>query len=326
MYKRLGRLAIVVAAVVVTALLVGCSGAGLSPDKVTGASVQSVAADQMTMLVLLRAWLGVLYPPPPTTTGTPDVNWDFSDPNGLRVFGTDSNGNAFDFFFGFDDTGYGTSYTQDGVQMRSSWTAAVGWPVSSRQIRDEFPDMTLEYTATADWTDPALIITTWDGTQTLADGRVLHFRWEQNTVRSLDSLRLQIPSASLDIQAEIPVVSVDDRGWIPPAASRVTGTVQTATGDLTFGLKGREINWNELTIAGGDIAGTFTLGAKMAGSGQFMQNGAMAGALNWPDSLTGRLDLTSMSSVEVTPLAAARDLAIDKWVAGMAGLSPGAFQ
>lgn len=325
MSKRLRRLGILVAAVAVTALLVGCSGAGLGPEKVTGASVQSVAGDQLTMLVLLRAWLGVLYPPPPTTTGTPDVNWDFSDPNGLRVFGTDSNGNPFDIFLGNDDTGHSTTFTQDGVQMRSTWEAASGWPVVTRRLRDEFPGMTLEYTSTMDFSGGGQAPTTWDGTQTLSDGRTLHFQMHWNMVDK-DTLRLQIPSANLDIQAEIPVHFVVDRNFIPLPSSQVTGTVQTATGNLTFGLKGQEINWNELTIAGDDIAGTFTLGAKMAGSGQFTQNGAMAGALNWPDTLVGRLDLTSMSSVEVTPLAAARDLAIDKWVAGMAGLSPGAFQ
>jgi hypothetical protein len=316
---------LVAMALLALCLLGGCSGAGMAPQALRNDSLQTLATDQMTMLVLLKGWLGVLYPAPTTPPGTPDIHFEYLA-DGVRVYGTDSYGHPVDMTFNNDGSGHGATVTPGGLPVTGTWDAPQGDPVAVQHIQYEYPDMRLQFTTTTDYgaaRTPAPAI--WEGTETLSDSRSLHFRFDDNAT-DLHKLRLQLPAAGLDLSCDVPVVLVVNVGWMPPTDSRADGTAAAASGNLTFALKRVSDAWQEMTLTSGPTSGTFSLGSGMSGSGRFMREGTLLGALNWPDTLVGRLDLTSMASAEVTPSATARALAISKWVSRLSELTPGSFQ
>lgn len=191
----------------------------------------------------------------------------------------------------------------------------------------EYPDMTLDFTNAVDFGHMVgnFAPSTWEGTQTLQDGRTLTFRWHSN-VADAETVRLELPAADLQLEFTVPVAFVKDYGFRPLPDSQVLGTAQASGGALTFRLSGVNGVWKRLQVTSGETVGNFVLSGDMAGGGRFEKSGQVLGVMSWPDSLVARLDLTSLATVEVTPVAAARDLAIDRWITSLAGLSPMSVQ
>lgn len=307
----------------VVVMLAGCSGSGLDPGAVTGVTVESLAADQMTMLALVRGWLNVLYNPvaPPDEIHA-QLEWDAAK-DAWHIWGTNGWGQPFEQWVRDDSSGWGTTVDGGGRVVYSEWDAPVGWPIMIQHIRWEYPGMTLESTYTMDF-GVASTPYVQDGTETLADGRKLYFRYETNQLDQ-DKLYLKLDGTDFEVNLQVPIAYVFNVGFRPLPDSRATGTMQTAAGQTALSFQGTDSVWQKLEVAGGEVTGTFSLGECMCGSGQLVKNGVLQGALNWSDQMVGRLDLTSLESIEVTPLAAARDLAMDKWISSIAGLTPGAM-
>jgi hypothetical protein len=131
---------------------------------------------------------------------------------------------------------------------------------------------------------------------------------------------------SLEIQVEVPVAFVVDKGFRPLPDSRASVTATVAGRQMTFTIKGTDAVWDAVDVSSGGVTGAFGLSAGMAGDGRLQQDGRLLGVLSWPDTFTATLVPTSLESAEVTPAAAARDLAIDKWLRSLAGLTPMALQ
>lgn len=334
MRGQMGRLFILAAAAALVAALAGCSGAGVAPTALTQSTAQAASADQLTALLLLRSWLGIMYPPPPPPPpGTLVLNRERIDANHIRLYGTDSWLHAFDYTLNTtDQSGSGTWQTPAGVPVSGIWGPQVqsgGW--REQQTSLTYPGMTLAYTERNQLLPGQYYPTIKEGTETLTDGRHLQFRLFNNMVDA-DELRLELPAASLTVDCRVPVEEVIGRGFLPLQASTLSATVQGVAGSLTLAMAGTGVGrtgvgWQQLTLTGPDgLAGAFSLGADLSGSGRLEQGGKLVGALSWPDSVIGRLDLTSLGTVEITPSAAARDLAIDKWISSLAGIGPGGIQ
>lgn len=278
----------------------------------------------MTVLVLVRGWLKVMCPEP--TSGAPNAEFEWLD-DGYRMYGTDSLGHPFDYFGAWDGSGHGEWQTAAGEPVSGCWDAPTGDTLIVQHMHYEYPEMTLEFTNAVDFGHMVgnFAPNTWEGTQTMQDGRVLRFRWHSNA-DDAETLSLDLPVASLRLEITVPVRFVKDYGFRPLPASQVNGTAQGPSGGLSFKLTGTAGVWERLRVTSGDVVGTFVLSADMAGGGRFDKEGQLMAVMNWPDNLVARLDLTSLETVEVTPVAAARDLAIDRWIASLAGLSPMSVQ
>lgn len=320
----MGAVLAVVTLLPIVSLVAGCSGAGVSAVDLSGAEIQTLGTDQMTILVLVRGWLKVMYPEP--TSGTPQVEFEWLD-DGYRMYGVDSLGHPFDYFGAWDGSGHGTWQTADGQPVSGYWDAPTGDTVHVQHMHYEYSDMTLEFTNTVDFGNMVgnFAPGTWEGTQTMQDGRVLAFRWHSNAADA-ETLSLDLPAAGLRLEITVPVAFVKDYGFRPLPASQVLGTAQAPGGAMTFRLSGTNGVWEKLRVTRGQTTGAFTLSGDMAGAGRFEEDGHVTAVMNWPDSLVARLDLTSLATVEVTPVAAARDLAIDRWITSLAGLSPMSVQ
>jgi hypothetical protein len=310
--------------------LAGCSGSGLSPGVITGTTVQSLAADHMTAVQLLRSWLRVMYPPGPSGSGgAPSLTYVQVDPDTARIYGTDGFGRPMDITCRTDGSGFGSYYTAPGMEVSGTWGPWI-WlsgTVLAQDIVYQYPDLRMEFRATNDFDlpgHPGAASSLQEGTATNSGGDQLTFRWFNNGVNQ-DEITVNLPAEHVTVELTVPAVCPENR-WEPEPGQPAVGTMQTPGGRTQLRLETAGGCWRKWTMLGPDgTTGTFSLGENMSGSGQLVKNGVLQGALNWSDQMVGRLDLTSLESIEVTPLAAARDLAMDKWISSIAGLTPGAM-
>lgn len=316
------------AAGVTVALLAGCSGAGRAPGLLTQSPAQELAATQMTTVQLLKSWLSVLYPVATTPPGQPEIHHEFLDPDTMHLWGVDSHGRAFDYLTHTDGSGSGTWSEPNGVAVTGTW-GPLTQPVPRTYVRDmvyQYPGMTLSYRSTT--VQPAgggFAAVTREGRETLSDGRELDFRTHCDGVGA-QSLHLQLPAEGQDVTLQVPIAIVVGN-WRPAAGQPATGVAASPGGAQSLALQGVDGDWQQWQVTAADgTAATFALGPGMSGSGRLERAGALLGVLNWTESLQGRLDLTNLTTVEVAPLAAARDLAIDRWLKSLVGLSPGTIQ
>jgi len=323
---RLTALGVLTAAVVMAAMLAGCSGSGVTVTDLRGGPVYAASQDQMTAIQLLKSWFAVIYPlasPPPTHQRVEHT--EQVDADTVRVWGTDIWGRAFDILRHDDGEGSGTWFDAYGKPVAAQWDAPVYLDKDTTQthVVYHFDGMTMDSITITHYRLYQLAATEEDGTATLADGRVLHYRFEDDA-KGLHRLKLDLLSEGLTLQIEIPVAWVRNLGWRPLDSSVVTGTVVGRQGSLSLRLTGARLTWRKLEItAASGVTGTYALqGRSLVGSGQLSEGGNLVGTLGWGDDLVGRLELSSVRWVEVTPVAAARDLAVDRWISALAGLAP----
>lgn len=322
-------LAVATLSAVVVLALGGCSGAGMSSRTLTEAPVQLLAADQMTVLTLLRGWLKVLYfrdVPPGDDVGRgeflPDGTW--------HEFGTDGWGNPYDLVLHPDGSGTQTGTTRAGIPFSSAFRPVsddasawvVHYTVTYRDMTSDMTIMTIEYDWTGFRTGVSPTPTRKAGSMALPDGRKLEFLLDR-PVLSPDRLSIGLPGDDIALTCEVPVIPKTNRGLQPRHHSSLTGTARAPSGDITFSMTGADGVWAALTLSSGGITGRSQLDLALAGGGTFKREGKALGVLGWTDGMIGRLDLTSLETVEITPVAAARDLSIDRWISGSARLGPG---
>lgn len=317
-------------ALTVALMLGGCSGAGVSPGVARNQALQSLAAEHLTTVQLLRSWLTVMYPAGVGQTGQWHIDVVQVDEDTWRCYGTDSLGQPLDFYSNADGSGYGYWYTAPGVRVDGTWTPCV-WlsaRVVQQDVQYQYPDLHLSYRVTCDYAPPGgngFAATRQEGTAALVGGQQLAFCWANNAV-DCDQLHLELPAARLMVDLQVPVTQVYNEGWRPAPGQPATGTMQGPDGGASLALTGTDCDWQHWALTAADgTTGSFDLGAGMSGSGQISRGGSLQAALNWTDTLTGRLDMLGLGQVELTPAAAARDLAIEKWLHSVAGLGPGAI-
>lgn len=321
----------------VCVLLAGCSGAGTNVNTLRNATLDDLSAGQMTTVQLLRGWLGVLYAPASTASGSPSLTRKaILDENGNKIgvqfVGTDSNGQPLDISLYYDGHGFGTWHTPDDRELEVSGTWSVPNTVEDREthvktttqdVEHHYPGMTLAWRSTlVQRSEYGTATESQEGTITLPDGRALAFTFYRNAV-DLDTLSLRVPSEAISISARVPVAEVANRGWLPLAQGTATGETTVEGRTFGFTLTGVREDWRGLTVEGADgLTGTFTLGDDMAGSGRYEQDGVLQGVLTWTSDLVGHLNLTDLERRELLPNAAASALSLDNWLARVGKLSP----
>ncbi len=311
-------------------VLGGCSGAGGPAEDPTHSPVQTLSAEHMSAVRLVGSWLHAQYPPPPPPpTHVLDLHTESVDADTEHVWGTDSYGEAFDFISNTDGSGSGT-WVAFGIEVQGFWGPEVMLDrntMRQHQVYD-FPGMTLDYMATTAFVGgvnrpPFRRV----GTQRLDDGRAMQLDFS-NDGDGEERTVLTRPEEGVAVEFAVPVMSVPGRTWRPRSNSEVNGSTATRLGPLAFEVQGTEGVWDRWEFAGpGDITGAFDLRPpQLAGSGRVRQSGELVGVLSWTESLVGRLDLTSVATVEVAPSATARDFAIDRWVHDWSKLTPMVIQ
>lgn len=321
-YRRTNGVWLAVATASVILTLAGCSGAGAPAQNVAGDTAQQTATLQMTALQLLRGWLQILYPPPATSTMSVEV--DQVNETTWRARGTDSWGHPFEYYSRADGSGWGHWYTAPEMEVHGVWTKdeEIAPSVLRKHVHYRYPGMDLVFVVTADYSGGGFAPTVQEGTEKLSDGRMLDFRYE--TIPEVEeTVSLKLRGDGPEVFVRVPIDFVVDVGFRPRPGQPATGTAKQGGGGLQLAFSGNDGVWSQLeTSSPGGLTGSFQLGDHMTGSGQMRQGAEVFGALNWPESLLGRLQLVSTQNFEVSPMAAARDLSIERWLARASGLGP----
>lgn len=313
-------------------LLSGCSGAGVAPGALTNAPLQELATDQMTALQLLRGWLGVTYPPPARRGPYALVLHRETTGAVTHVWGTDSYRQVFDYLTRDDGSGRGTWYTPAGLAVSGSWGPQEKKTLDdlrrryTQHLAHQVGDLAMDWRAVTIQPpegQTGMAVVHQEGTLSLADGRRLQFTFYRDAVDT-DVLTLSLPAEGITLRVAVPVAFVTNNGWLPLLHSEARGQMQVGGRSLGLTLSGIRQSWRALTVRRADgLTGSFSLEGKLAGSGRFEQDGVVSGVMEWGDDLVGHLALTNQQQEDVLPAAAARDLAVEQWIASRAELGPG---
>ncbi len=302
----------------------GCSGPGVTAASVRGASVQEVAADHLSAVLLVKSWFKILYQKQ-TEGGDCEPTFNFEDlPDGsFRMWGTNSDCSEYDWIIRPDESGTGTLRWADGSSLTMTWGVPV-WVggVVTQDVEEVYGDgARIAYTVTADF-DAAGTPQTWDGTATLPDGRAMTFLLKR-VDEVEDDLTLALPDGS-QLEVRLALTWAPGAPFWPVFSEGANGTFTAPSGNrLDFQLSAEGERWDRWRFASSDgYEGAFTLGQDMDGSGQLTKGGRIVGALRWLPTGSGTLELVAAASAEVVPSAAARDFQIDQWVSTVAAMGP----
>lgn len=318
MRRTIVLLSVAVAAVV---LLGGCSGTGAPAADARGAGVQTLAADNLSALVLFSEWTQALYP---KTGGTPTINGPEPQPDGsLRFWGTNSDDSTFEWFAQPDGSSTGTLTWPDGLTF-SQVADAILWSPDHRTRSTEhfvntYPDGgRLECRVVAHY--GSVTTSVWTGTATLKDGKTTGFVL-QRALPGHDELTVPLEDGA-QLEFSVPL-SLHVGGLGPAFAGGATGALQSPGGrSLSFTASGLD-DWAKWAIEGADgFTGEFALREDWSADGQLRQGGALAGALRWTEGFIGTLDLLGATQEHVTPSAAALNGGISRWCENVNALHP----
>jgi hypothetical protein len=327
---------VLVVALAAGMLLGGCGGAGKPAAQVASASLEQIAQDHLTAVLLVRTWTRILYifSPPEQASDTTYEYWDPpQNTQAKHAHITYPSGAVDDIYWNQDGSGHAT-YVKNGQTSTFTWGVPVVVdtpPPTHTQavtITETYPDgLTLNYVAFTDLTDANIAIQDKQGTMTLPGNRVLQFHYHSanGIFAGTDDYTLQLPNGGASLHVTVPTVYDFDLGaYVPAPQSQLHGVltpsgIQPGQIQVT-GASGVWGAWNYTTADG--TKGTFNLGTDMAGGGNFVRDGSVVGVLNWDGNIVGTLSQTGVGSEEVNPAAAARDFEVDRWLAGVSRLSP----
>lgn len=309
------------------ALVAGCSGAGAPSSDVGGASIQTLAANQLSAVALFTAWSKMLYvkdtyqatsnPPKPLPDGS------------LEFTGTNSDGSVYDYIVldpsAMSSPGRGTLTWPDGTKLSETWAATVwtnGGNTSTDQITDTFPNgASLACTIVTNYGPQTHFV--WDGTAKTAQGVTMKFHLNRADGNGQDQLMLTLPDGAV-MKTTVPTTGqAADAFYWPVFGQGATGTYQAVGGPLMkLTLTGTD-RWSQwkFTIPDG-TAGVFTLDPNLLGQGQLTRAGATLGTLRWAANGVDTLELLGTGQQSVSPSAAANDFQINQWVENAAAIAP----
>jgi len=303
-------------------LLAGCSGTGAPPADVRGASVQTLASDQVSAASLMRDWLKQLY-----VKRGPLVPGEVHNHEGDHYWGVTATGAVYDYHMADDGSGSGTwTYPGDLVET-DTWTAGTFNAAYTRVFQDAVMEFSNGFKMQVHWmmdlTSP-YAAQTYKGKATVPSGQTMNFVWQRDDRR--DAVSITLPDHS-NLKFGGPLTAVVGAASWPVFERGLTGTYTNA-GGVAMGLKltgsSATEQWTtwEMTAAEGMTA-SFALTPGLAtATGELRQNGAVAGNLRWDEARVGTLDLLGAGSQAVSPTAAARDFQMDRWVANSSWLAP----
>ncbi len=319
-------------------IIMGCSGAGVPATQVRGASLQTLAEDNLSAVLLVRSWFNMLHTKSPGLAAaavrpcaecTPVDNTEYFPDGSSRSRGTWSDCGEYDYIIEADWAGHGSAHWPDGRSQEILWSAPVFEGDTYRCTLDErFGDGTrFVFEQTVDSGLPE-VPQTWKGTATLADGRTMNFvlnRTQQAYTPGEDHIVLSLPDGS-SLEVRVPLISVVGALFWPMFDQGARGTF-TAPGGATCGFvmtgdpaTDRWTRWG-LTASDG-TTGNFTFEEGLSAGGQLRKGSEVVGTLRWDDSMQGSLDLLSAAAQAVGPSRAARDFAVDRWFSNAAALGP----
>lgn len=315
-------------------VIMGCSGAGVPATQVRGVSLQTLAQDNLSAVLLVRSWFNMLHTKSPglgvasvrpCAECAPVDNTEFFPDGSSRSRGTLSDCGQYDYTQTADGAGEGSVHWPDGRRQEVTWSAPeFEGDVMSQEMTTAFGDGTrFAYKMIIDWslwTAP----TTWEGTATLADGRSMRFTLNREQGGD-DFLRLLLPDGGL-LEVRVPLTSVYGAVFWPIFDKGARGTY-AGPGGATYGfvMEGDPATdrWTQWTLTAPDgTTGNFTFGSGLDAGGQLRQGSAVVGTLRWDNSLQGTLDLLGAAAEAVGPSRAARDFAVDRWFSNAAALGP----
>jgi hypothetical protein len=301
-----------------TALLAGCSGSGVSSPQLSGATIRTTASDHLSTIALLAGWLKVLYyivPPGPGFTYNDEPTW----PDGTyHCWGTNSDSSSFEYWQAADGSGHGT-LTWPGMSVTETYgvPTTVGDLFSQQATQAWSTGLTLTILVEIDSSLPGAP-QTWSGQATIPgstavkSGTTMDYTLQHNLGQ--DHLTLHLPDGAV-LDFTTPVTTVAGAAYWPQFATGATANYTGPNGTLTYHLRGAgDAGWTHMSFtADGGFAGDFSVDANFVGSGQLTENGSVAGALNWNAAATGQLNLLGVGVEEVSPSAAARDFRLEQW-------------
>jgi len=322
---------LIAGALAVVLMVAGCSGAGVAAGDVRGDAVRTTAEDHLSAVTLLKGWLKILHVREEIPEAgvdacascEPTLDMEFFEDGSFRMWGTNSDCSTFDLTYAADESGFGTFAWPDGRSVDMVWGAPeYEGDKTIQQMQETFGDGTrLTYLYTIDF-GPLDAPQTMEGTAELPDGQQMDFSLRR-TQEGEDHLRLWPPDgASLDVH--IPVQSTGGALFWPRFEEGGTGVYLSAAGDrLDFTLQGADDRWDSWSFNATDgTQGDFALDETFAGVGQLTHDGSVLGALRWPETCLGVLDLVTSGASDVAPSAAARAFQMDQWVANIAVMGP----
>lgn len=304
-------------------VLGGCSGAGVSAFDASGGSLQTLAADHLAALVLVRSWLVALHSHPQSGSTATFTQENLPD-GSTRFVGTNSDGSTFDYILRPDNSGEGTWWLGPDRPIVSAWGPLLQQgAVYTQEFTQTFWDgMALHQTIVTDFTDPTAMVITYTGSATLGDGRAMDFTVVQRA-REHEDITLELPDGST-CEYRVPLTFRDFSSWEPDYSREAAGHYVSPTGERQdFTLTGRGSRWVRWDLVAPDgTTAQFTLDPDYAGDGTLVDDGRVLAALRWDADASGVLDLLSAQSAEVGPTGAALDFAIDRWIENAALLGP----
>jgi len=316
--------------VLIAVLLAGCSGSGVTTDRLTGADLRTLSADHLSAVQLFYGWLGVLYQRQPGVAPAPNI--EILDDGTMRQWGTYSDGGQYEFFINLVDGSSrgivnwpdGTTFTQ--VADATVWDG--DWTIAQNHVVNTYPNGAQIDTNITDDFSGAEYHGTWNGTARLPGGAAMNFALDRRT-NDRDQLRIELPDGSVTTLRIPTTGALVGRGDWPRYAEGVTGTFAAPGRGVTQLQMGAQLLpdgdgvWNRWQSTAADgTEGDYALNGNTSGTGQLRQGGEPVGALRWTDQGIGTLDLLGAGVEEVTPSAAARDFRLDQWVRNTALLGP----
>lgn len=320
-------------------LIMGCSGAGVPAPQVRGASLQALAQDNLSAVLLVRSWFNMLHTKSPglgvagvrpCAECSPVDNTEFLPDGSMHSQGTLSDCGEYDYTMAADGAGRGWIRWPDGRRQDLTWGVPefVG-SVFRNTLDERFSDGTRFVFEQAIDFGPPEVPQTWTGTGTLADGRTMNFtltRTQETLAKpGEDRLTLSLSEGS-SLEVRVPLVSVFGAMFWPLFAQGAQGTFTDPGGVTTrFVMKGDKATerWTEWGSTAPDgTRGLFTFTDGLSASGQLRKDSQVLGTLRWDAAAQGVLDLLGAATQQVGPSRAARDFAMDRWFSNAAALGP----
>jgi hypothetical protein len=311
------------------ALLAGCSGAGAPASQITGASVQALATDQLSAVVLARSWDRFLYARPGTGTQTENDRFTATT---WYLNGDLSDGGHYRYAVSLTDySGTGRITWHDGMFTTLTWGVSVpSGPTNSihtTQVQQTFEGgQSLNYADVTDFSNPAQTKETWQGTGTLKDGSSMNFVVTRllPAPNGQDQIVVTLPTGDkFQLQVSTELHTGGSGVAFPVYSAGAQGSVQSGAANLAFSLSGHAGAWDRWAFtAGSGWTGAFTLGSDYSGGGNLSQGGALEGAMHWDATGKGTLTQLGTAASGVTPSAAALAFEINTWLHNAAAMGP----
>jgi len=312
-------------------LLTGCSGTGAPVEGGDLAALHALANDQLSALLLVKRWMGVLYEPPPddaTAVCRPEchsVPLEPGDPPGSgRTRCTLADCTVLDVLTLADGSSMQVFHYPDGRTATWTWqppTQQGGWRATAAHA--ELPDGTqLDY-VTAGLPGSPENRQRKTGTATLVSGDTMRFALQREDGR--DELDLS-PHDGSHLTLDVPLRPARWTYYWPRFRDGSAGTYTSAAGRSSqFRLVGAgNARWEQWLLTGEDgLAGTFTLSEDLGGAGDLRRDGRLLATLSWQASGDGALRPIGAAAVHAVASAAARDFQIDQWIGNIAETGPG---